>query len=80
VAKTQGSGTLLKSSVPKPPIASSPRPPSVKKGTYVASASNQLFIDQLVDDMKKGVDYKDVLVDPKNLDKRLRISIGLDAK
>jgi hypothetical protein len=30
--------------------------------------------------MKKGVDYKDVLVDPKNLDKRLRISIGLDAK
>jgi hypothetical protein len=40
VAKTQGSNTLLKASMPKPPIVSTPRPPSTKKGTYAASPSN----------------------------------------
>jgi hypothetical protein len=41
VAKTQGSSTLLKSLAPKPLIASSPQPPSSKKGTCVTSTSNQ---------------------------------------
>jgi hypothetical protein len=41
VAKTQGGSTLLKTSMPKPPIISTPRPPSTKKGTDVASPSNQ---------------------------------------
>jgi hypothetical protein len=80
VVKTQGSNTLLKSSVPKPPIASSPRPPSAKKGTYVASPSNQQPTDQPVDDKKKGADDKEVLVDSSNPDKKLRISIGFNPK
>jgi hypothetical protein len=48
-----------------------PRPPSTKKGTYVASTSNQLPTDQPVDDKKKGVDDKEVPVDHNFLDKRL---------
>jgi hypothetical protein len=33
-----------------------------------------------MDDKKKGVDDKEVLVDPSNPDKKLQISTGLDAK
>jgi hypothetical protein len=51
--KTQGDITQLKSPVPKPLITSSPRPPSVKKDTYVASSSTQQPTDQLADDKKK---------------------------
>jgi hypothetical protein len=48
-----------------------PQPPSTKKGTYVASTSNQLPTDQPVDDKKKGVDDKEVPVDHNNPDKKL---------
>jgi hypothetical protein len=41
VAKTQGGTTPLRSSTPKPLTIGTPRPPSTKKGTYVALASNQ---------------------------------------
>jgi hypothetical protein len=67
VAKTYGGSTPLKSPVPKPLT----RPPSAKKGTYVASASNQPPADQQADDKKKGADDKEVPVDPSNLDKKL---------
>jgi hypothetical protein len=40
MAKTQGGGTPLMTSMPKPPIVSIPRLPSVKKGTHVASTSD----------------------------------------
>jgi hypothetical protein len=33
----------------------------------------------LTDDNKKGVDDKEILADPSNLDKKLRISTDLDA-
>jgi hypothetical protein len=65
--------------VPKPLTISSPRSPSAKKGIYVASPSNQQPVDQLTDDNKKGVDDKEILADPSNLDKKLRISTDLDA-
>jgi hypothetical protein len=80
VARTQGSSTPLKSSAPKPPIASSPRPHSTKKGIYVASPSNQQPADQLVDDKKKGTDDKEALVDSNGPDKKLRTSTGLSSK
>jgi hypothetical protein len=80
VAKTQGGSTPLKSWAPKPLIASSPWPPSARKCIYVASPSNQQPIDQPVDDKKKGVDDKEVPVDSRNPDKKVRISIGLNAK
>jgi hypothetical protein len=41
VVKTQGGSTPLKSLTPKSPTVGTPQPPSVKKGTYVASSSNQ---------------------------------------
>jgi hypothetical protein len=63
--------------VSKPPIVNTPRPPLAKKGTYVASSSNQQPTDQPTDDKKKGADDKEVSIDPNNPDKKLRISIGL---
>jgi hypothetical protein len=79
VAKTQGGSTLLRSSAPKPPITGTPQPPSAKKGAYLASSSTQHPADQPVDD-KKGADDKEILADPSNLDKKLKISTDLDPK
>jgi hypothetical protein len=59
---------------------STPRPPSAKKGIYGASTSNQPPADQQADDKKKGADDKKVPVVPSNLDKKLWISTGLEAK
>jgi hypothetical protein len=66
MGKTQGGSTPLKTSAPKPLIASTPRPPLAKKGTYVASPSDQHPTDQPVDDQKKGADDKEVPVDTNN--------------
>jgi hypothetical protein len=71
VAKTQGGSTPLKTTEPKPPIGETPRPPSVKKGTYAASPSTQQHTDQPVDGKKKGGTDKEVLVDPNDLNKKL---------
>jgi hypothetical protein len=80
VAKTHNDSTSFKSLAPKPPTIGSPQPPSAKKGTYGASASNQQPIDQPMDGRKEEADDKEVLVDPSNPDKKLRISTGLEAK
>jgi hypothetical protein len=62
-------------------MIASPRPLSAKKGAYGTSASNQQPTDKLVDrKKKKEADDKEVLVDPSNSDKKLRISIGVEAK
>jgi hypothetical protein len=42
-----------------------------KKGTYVASPSTQLPIDQPVDYKKKGAADKEIMVDPNNPNKKL---------
>jgi hypothetical protein len=80
VAKTYGGSTPLKSPVPKPLTIGSPRPPSTKKGTYVASSLIQQPADQQADSKKKEANDKEVPIDPSNLDKKLHISIGLEAK
>jgi hypothetical protein len=49
--------TQSKLSVLKPPTNGTPQPPSVKKGTHVASRSNQPLADLQVDDKHKGADY-----------------------
>jgi hypothetical protein len=59
---------------------STPRTPSAKKGTYMALPSTQLPTDQPADDKKKGVVDKEILADPGNSDKKLRISTVLDPK
>jgi hypothetical protein len=80
VAKTQGSSTSLKTSAPKPPIGGTPQTPSAKKGTYAASPSTQHPFGQSTDDKKKGVEDKEILADPSNLDKKLRIKTDLNPK
>jgi hypothetical protein len=80
VVKAQGGSTALKSPVPKLLTIGNPRSPSAKKGTYVASSSNQEPTDQSADDKKKGANNKEILADPSNPDKKLRISTCLDAK
>jgi hypothetical protein len=85
VAKTQGDSTPLKASASKPPIGGTPppRPPSVKKGTYVASALTQQPTDQPVDNKKKGTvaaKDKEILADPNDLDKKLQIITCLDPR
>jgi hypothetical protein len=74
VAKTEGGSNSLRSSMSKPLIIDSPRPPSAKKGTYTASPSTQQPANQPADDTKKGADDKEILADPSNPDKKLRIS------
>jgi hypothetical protein len=74
-----GGSTSFKSSTPKPPAICSPRPPSVKKGTYGASASNQQLTDQLANG-KKEADNKEVPINPSNLNKKLQISTCVESK
>jgi hypothetical protein len=80
VAKTQGSSTPLRSSTPKPLTIGTPRPPLAKKSTYVASTFTQQSTDQSVDDKKKGADDKEIMTDPSNPNKKLRINTCLNAK
>jgi hypothetical protein len=83
VAKTQGGSTPLKTSATKQWTSGTPRPPSTKKGTYVASASTHQPTDQPVDNKRKGtlaVEDKEILADSSNLDKKLWITTGLDPK
>jgi hypothetical protein len=80
IVSTHNGSTSFKSLAPKPSTVGSPRPPSAKKGMYDASVSNQRSANHPTDVKKKEVDDKEVLVDPNNLDKKLRISIGLEAK
>jgi hypothetical protein len=79
IASMHIGSTSFKSLAPKPSTVSSPRPPSAKKGMYDASVSNQRPANHLTD-VKKEADDKEVLVDSSNLDKKLRISIGFEAK
>jgi hypothetical protein len=51
-----------------------------KKGAYGASASNQQPVDESMNMKKKEADDKKVPVDPSNPDKKLRISMELEAK
>jgi hypothetical protein len=83
VSKTQGGNTPLKTSATKPPTGGMIRPPSAKKGTYVASASTRQPTNQPVDNKQKGtlaMEDKEILSAPSNLDKKLWITTDLDHK
>jgi hypothetical protein len=67
----------FKSPTPKPPMIGSPQPPSAKKGAYGASTSNQQPTDQPAEGKKKEADDKEVIVNPSNPNKKLRVSICL---
>jgi hypothetical protein len=46
----------------------------------MGSTSNQPTADQAADDKKKGATDKEVLVDPDDTNKKIRLSAKLDAK
>jgi hypothetical protein len=66
--------------MPRSAARDTARPITSKKGITMASPSNQPAVDQLVAEDKKGATDKEVAVDPNNTDKKLRISMELDAK
>jgi hypothetical protein len=57
---------------------------TTQKGVYVALASTQPPTDQKADNKKKGTvteeDSKEIMADPNDLDKKLKISLKLDPK
>jgi hypothetical protein len=71
-------GTLRASHrpAPKPPTGGTPRPPSAKKGMHITSGSNQPATNLQEDDKNKD---KEVLADPSDSDKKLRVGGNLDA-
>jgi hypothetical protein len=80
VAKIHGGSTLIRTSVSKPSAADTHWPPRDKKNTFMGAMSNQPSVDQAVDDKKKGVADKEVVVDPDDRNKKLRLGTGLKAK
>jgi hypothetical protein len=80
VAKMPSDNTQGKPPVPKPPTNGTPRPPSAKKGTHVALGSNQPPADLQVDNKQYGATHKEVLADPSDPDKKLRVNANLEAK
>jgi hypothetical protein len=52
----------------------------VKKSTTVTPTSTQRATDQLVADERKGAADKEIQVDPSDADKKLHISMELEAK
>jgi hypothetical protein len=76
VAKMHGGNAQSKSPVPKPATSGTPRPPSAKKGTHIASGSNQPPVNLQADD-KNNV--KEILTGPSNPDKKLCIGGNLEA-
>jgi hypothetical protein len=80
MAKTHGGSTPARTVMPRPVAGSTPRPPAAKKGTLVASTSNQPAADQPVANEKKGAMDKEIPVDPSDADKKLHISTELEAK
>jgi hypothetical protein len=80
VAKAHGGSTPIRTAAAKPLAVDTHRPPPEKKSTFVGSTSNQTIDDQLVDDKKKGAADKEVVVDPDNTNKKLRLGTELEAK
>jgi hypothetical protein len=83
VAKTKGGGTPSKASTSMPPINNTPRATPASKGTNIVSGSTPSPVNQKADNKLKGTagtEDKEVLVDPRNPDKKLWISLNLDPK
>jgi hypothetical protein len=78
--KEAGGSTPAKTMAPKSPTDGTLQSRAKKKSTLMGSTSNQPIADQPADDKKKGATDKEVLVDPDDTDKKLRLSTELDAK
>jgi hypothetical protein len=80
VAKTHGGGTPDGTVMPGPSAGDTPKMPIAKKGTTVTPTSTQSVTDRLVDDERKGATDKEIHVNPSDADKKLCISMKLEAK
>jgi hypothetical protein len=82
VAKTHGGGTPAKTVMLGSSAGGTSKAPVAKQkqGMTVTPASTQRATDQLVTDEKKGATDKEIQVDPTDTDKKLRISVELEAK
>jgi hypothetical protein len=69
VAKAHGGSTPIRTGDSKSPAVDMHRPPLEKKNTFMGATSNQPSVDQAVDDKKKGVADKEVVVDPDDTNK-----------
>jgi hypothetical protein len=80
VAKAHGGSTPIRTVASKPLAAGTHRPPPEKKNTCVGATSNQPSADQAVDDKKKEAADKEVVIDPDDMNKKLRLGTELEAK
>jgi hypothetical protein len=80
VAKTHRGGTPARTVTPGPLAGNTPKIPAVKKSATVTPTSTQRATDQLVADERKGATDKEIHVDPSDADKKLHISMELEAK
>jgi hypothetical protein len=80
IAKMHGGGASARTVTPGPVAGDTPRMPVEKKGTTVTPTSTQRATDQLVTDERKGAADKQIQMDPNDDDKKLRISMELEAK
>jgi hypothetical protein len=80
LAKTHKASTLVRMVAPMPQTDGTLWLPAEKKNTFMASTSKQSTTDQLADDKKKRATDKEVLVDPNDTDKKLRLSTKLNTK
>jgi hypothetical protein len=80
MAKTHGGSTFARMATPRSVARSTLRPPAVKKGMLVASTSNQPAADQPVADEKNGATDREIPMDPRDANKKLRISTELETK
>jgi hypothetical protein len=75
-----GRGTPARMVMPGPLAGNTPKTPVAKKSMTVTPTSTQHATDQLVDGERKGDTNKETQVDLSDADKKLHISIELEAK
>jgi hypothetical protein len=80
IAKMHGGGTSASTVTPGPVVGDTLKMLVAKKRTTVTPTSTQCTTDQLVADERNGARDKEIQVDPSDVDKKLRISMELEAK
>jgi hypothetical protein len=75
-----GGGTSSRTVMPGPLAGGTPKIHVAKKGTTVTPTSTQCATNRLVADERKGTADKEIQVDHNDADKKLHISMELEAK
>jgi hypothetical protein len=80
VSKLNEGGTLIRAVTLGPLAGNTPKTTTTKKSMTVTPTSTQRVTNQLVANERKGAADKEIQVDPSDADKKLRISMELEAK